>query len=319
VNAVQVADHPATLDSAGLSSSSQPNLEILGSRVSMRNASTYRLEMMVADLRSLGPKADIAAFGPTLVWDVQWKVPSSTDPNGGAVFHAYMQSVAGQAPTFFAGQDAVTPNGGGIQLSYPGSVQVSGSYTAGAPGVITIDVPISAVAEPGAVNSLLYGVTAATMALAAPAETVPNLGGAGGSLFSLVDVAPAYDFNPALPTPPFKMCREADGQGQLVGEHGGRATFSFDQDPCEDGDAVGVSVQDPGSGTDFRSTHISSVTFDALTNTITVGGDGLDSGVLVSFSMVAIDNGLLPGVFSLALSDGYAISGPLVSGSIQLH
>jgi hypothetical protein len=35
--------------------------------------------------------------------------------------------------------------------------------------------------------------------------------------------------------------------------------------------------------------------------------------------MLGVDNGVLPGVFSLALSDGYAISGALLSGFIQLR
>jgi hypothetical protein len=319
INAVQVGDHQATLDSGGLSSSSQPNLDILGSRISMRDASTYRIEMLVADLRSLAPKPDIAAFGPTLVWDTQWKVPSHTDPNGGALFHAYMESTGGGSPVFYAGQNAVTPNGGGIQLAYPGSALVSGTYSATAPGVITIDVPMAAVFEPGATNSLLYGVTAASMAAAAPAESIPNFGGVGGELFSLVDVAPAYDFNPSLATPPFSTCHEGDGGGQIVGERGGAASFAFDQDSCEDGDAATVSEQDPGSNTDFHSTQISSIAFNDLAHTITITGDGIDRGVPVTFVVVAIDNGVWPGVFSLTLSDGYAVSGSLISGSVQLQ
>jgi hypothetical protein len=35
--------------------------------------------------------------------------------------------------------------------------------------------------------------------------------------------------------------------------------------------------------------------------------------------MVGIDNGSLPGFFSLVLSDGYAVNDGLVSGSIQLR
>jgi hypothetical protein len=35
--------------------------------------------------------------------------------------------------------------------------------------------------------------------------------------------------------------------------------------------------------------------------------------------MLGIDNGALPGVFSLALSDGYAVSATLLSGFIQLQ
>jgi hypothetical protein len=35
--------------------------------------------------------------------------------------------------------------------------------------------------------------------------------------------------------------------------------------------------------------------------------------------MIGIDYGPLPGVFSLALTDGYAVSGTLLSGFIQLR
>jgi hypothetical protein len=319
INSVQVGDHAATLDSAGLSSSAQPNLEILGSRVSMPNPSTYRIEMQVADLRSLAPKGDITAFGPTLVWDTQWKVPSTTDPNGGAFFHTYMESTAGGNAVFYAGQDSATVNGAGAPLAYPGSVVVSGSYTATAPGVITIDVPTSAVQEPGAVNGLLYGVTAATMALSAPAETVPNSGGVGGELFSLVDVAPAYDFDPSRPTPGFNACHEGDGHGQVAGPRGGTANFSFEQDKCEDGGGASLSEQDSSSNTDFHATQISSIALDDLTHSVTITGEGDDNGVPCAFTAIAIDNGLLPGLFSLTLGDGYAVSGTLLNGGIQLQ
>lgn len=319
VNSVTVGPHSATLDSAGVSTPSQPNLEILGSQISMSSDNTqYVIQVLVADLRSLAPS--IGALGTTLVWSTQWKVPSRTDSHGGAYFHAYMESVGGGKPTFWVGQNALEFTGS-VTLTYPGSTQVIGSYTATAPGVITINVPVDAVKEPDAINRLLYSVTTASMTLNVNAEAVPNLGGAGigGNLFNLVDVAPAFDFNPAVSTPPFNLCHEGDGDGQVAGERGGSANFSFDEDSCEDGDAAAVSEQDPGSNTDFHSTQISSVAFDDLTHGITVTGDGVNNGVPVTFVLVAIDNGALPGLFSLALSDGYAVSGPLVSGSIQLR
>jgi hypothetical protein len=34
--------------------------------------------------------------------------------------------------------------------------------------------------------------------------------------------------------------------------------------------------------------------------------------------MVAVDNGVAPGTFSLALSDGYRVSGTLLSGLIRI-
>jgi hypothetical protein len=319
VNSVTVGEHPATLDSAGVSSANQPNLEILGSQISMASdQKQYQVKALVADLRSLAPAS--GAQGTTLVWNTQWKVPSSSDSHGGAFFHAYMESVAGGTPTFWVGQNALEFTGS-VSLTYPGSTQVSGSYTATAPGLITINVPVDAVKEPDP-SSLLYSVTTASMTLNGNAEAVPNLSGAGigGNLFNLVDVAPAYDFNPALPTPPFRTCHPADGDGIVSGRNGGSAHFHFDRDACEgDRAAESVDEQDPSSGTDFHSTSITAATFDDVTHTVTIVGDGTNAGRPVSFTMVAIDYGTLPGFFSLVLSDGYAVNGGLVNGSIQLR
>ena len=112
----------------------------------------------------------------------------------------YMESVGGQAPTCWAGQNATTAVGGGVALTYPGATQLTGSacaFTATAPGIITITVPTSAVSEPGAIGSTLFSVTASTQTLAAGnAETPPRSAGIGGQLFNLIDVAPVFDFNP---------------------------------------------------------------------------------------------------------------------------
>jgi hypothetical protein len=321
VNSVTVGDHPATLDSAGISSPNQPNLEILGSQISLSSDKTqYQVKALVADLRSLAPGP--GTQGTTLVWNTQWKVPSSTDLQGGAYFHAYMESVAGAAPTFWVGQNALEFTGSFTQ-TYPGSTKVTGSYTPTAPGVITINVPVDAVNEPNPLNGLLlYSVTTASMTLDGNAEIVTNMFGVplGGTLFNLVDVAPAYDFNPAVATPPFQICHEADGDGDVNGRNGGSAHFHFDRDACAgDGATEGVDERDPASGADFHSTSITAATFDDITHTATIVGDGTNAGRPVSYTMVGIDNGALPGLFSLVLNDGYAISGTLLSGSIQLR
>jgi hypothetical protein len=318
LNTVNVGRHPATFDSASVSSSSQPNLEILGSQISMPSAGTYRIQVLVADLRNL---AAPGAGGTTAVWNTQWKVPSRSDPHGGAYFHAYMESVSGAPPTFWVGQNAIEFTGS-ITQTYPGSTQVTGSYTATAPGLITIDVPVASVNEPDAINNLLYSVTTASMTLNGNAEAVPNAFGAGigGNLFNLVDVAPAYDFNPAVPTPPFQICHEADGDGNVNGRNGGSAHFNFDRDACEgDGATESVDEQDPAAGTDFHSTSMSAATFDDITHTVTIVGDGTNAGHPVTFTMLGIDKGSLPGFFSLILSDGYSVGGTLLSGSIQLR
>ncbi|MHB8508979.1 MAG: hypothetical protein ACYDGR_10090 [Candidatus Dormibacteria bacterium] len=187
----------ATFDSAGVVGANNPNLDILASTVTQSDPGHYRMSMELADLTSLAPPNTGA--GTDLVWSTQWHVPSTTDPTGGKIFHVYMESQNGQAPSCFVGENAALLNGGGVLLTYPGNTQLTGEacqYTAAAPGSVIITVPTSAVNEAGAVSRTLYSVTASTQILSAPANSVPSSGGIGGVPPSLVDVAPAYDYVP---------------------------------------------------------------------------------------------------------------------------
>ena len=199
VNSVTDPAGDATFDSAGNSSGNLPNLDILGSSISMPDSAHYRVTMKIANLTSLTP--DPSGGGPTLVWNTQWHVPSATDPNGGKYFFVYMESTGGGAPVCYSGENAETAVGGGVSLTYPGMQQITGSactYTAGAPGKISITVPLANVAEVAPISNILYSVTASTMTAAAPPENfVPPVEPIGGELFNLIDVARGYDFNPA--------------------------------------------------------------------------------------------------------------------------
>ncbi|MDQ6846839.1 MAG: hypothetical protein M3019_04550 [Candidatus Dormibacteraeota bacterium] len=191
-----------TFDSNGSVGANQPNLDLLRACMAKPDSTHYQVTMKVADLTSLAPTA--GSGGTTLLWQTQWHVPSSTDPHGGALFMVYMESVLGQAPTCWVGQNATTTVGGGVALTYPGSTKLTGTacaYTPTAPGTITITVPTAAVTEAGALDNILYTVTASTQSLGSGnAETPPSLGGIGGQLFNLLDVVPGFDFNPAVPT-----------------------------------------------------------------------------------------------------------------------
>jgi hypothetical protein len=281
------------------------------------NGNNLQIQMKVADLRSLAPKAD--AGGATLIWHTQWKVPSTTDlPNGGKYFHAYMQSIGGGMPTFAAGENATEPQGGGLMATYPGSIPVTGSYTATAPGVITINVPTNQVVEPGAINNILYSVTSSSMTLPPgfPTADGPNLNGIGGVPFNLVDVAPAYDFNPSLSTPVFNSCRGSDGSGSIQGQRGGSATFQSDEDACEDGDQAREQFTDPGAGENFYSTQIESVVFDDMQGAVTITGSGIANGLPVSFVIVEqVASALTPAIYTIVVSDGYQESGTLIAGT----
>lgn len=197
VNSVTDPSGDATFDNVGTSSTNQSNLDILGSSMSMPDTSHYRITMKVADLTRLAPA--VPAEGTDLVWLTQWLVPSQTDPAGGKNFFVYMESTSGGTPTCWTGENAETADGGGVIFTYPGSTQLTGSactYTAKAPGTITITVPTADVSEAAPLSATLYSVTASSMTLPGPANTIPSTGGLGGTPPDLIDVAPGFDFSP---------------------------------------------------------------------------------------------------------------------------
>ncbi len=112
---------------------------------------------------------------------------------------------------------------------------------------------------------------------------------------------------------------EEDGEGDEPGKNGGTAHFRFHHDDCnQEPDTEDFS--DPGSGTDFHSTKVTSATFDGVAHSVTIAGLGTNNGSPVAFTIVAVDSSLVaPGMFSITLSDGYTNSGHLLDGSITLR
>jgi uncharacterized repeat protein (TIGR01451 family) len=169
--------------------------------------------MTVNDLRSLAPPAGVAAGDTNLVWLTQWLVPASpscTDttlegacPTGGENFFVYAESNGGGAPTCWTGESATFDSGAAVgpALTYPGTTQLDPgacSVVQGAPGTISIDVPISDVTLQDAdkFDDTLYSVTSSTMTSAAKFESnPPTFVDVGGVLFNLVDVVRAYNAN----------------------------------------------------------------------------------------------------------------------------
>jgi hypothetical protein len=197
---------------SGTSSANMPQLDILSSSISEVTAAPcsaadpcYKVVMQLNNL-SLAP-ATAQDPDPDLVWSTQWLVPSTSDVTGGKNFHAYAESLNGAALQCFVGENAVTLVGGGGVMTYPGNTALPAANctsTLGPNGNITIFVPKSMVAEAGPVDNKLHEVTAATMTLQQPANTVSSFGGVGGSLFNLIDVAQSYVFDPTVtpsPTP----------------------------------------------------------------------------------------------------------------------
>jgi hypothetical protein len=193
---------------AGTSSANMPQLDILSSSVSKVTttpcsvaAPCYKFVMQINNL-SLAPTT-AQDPDPDLVWSTQWFVPSTTHPYGGKNFHVYAESAPpnNAALQCFVGENALLSVSGGFVMTYPGKTQLPAQNcqsTLGPNGNITIYVPVAAVVDAGAIDDRLHEVTASTMTLQQPANSNPDTFGIGigGSLFNLIDVAPAYSFDP---------------------------------------------------------------------------------------------------------------------------
>jgi hypothetical protein len=231
---------------SGISSASMPQLDITGSNITIATTAPcstvspcYRVEMRINNL-SLAPS-------PTqdpdidLVWSTQWLVQSSTDVNGGKNFHVYGESTNGGALQCYFGENAAAAVGGGVALTYPGGTTAlpaaNCQSTLGPNGNIVIYVPLTNVSEAGAIDNKLHEVTASTMTLQGPANAVQPVGGIGGSLFNLIDVAQTYVFDPAQVTFTKVVSRKV---------HGTAGTFDIElaqngpsSDECRNGGAGG--------------------------------------------------------------------------------
>jgi len=194
-----------------------PNLDVVASKVSWPSASSchpanrpcLRVWMKVSNLSTTAPASPDT--DNDLVWLTQWMVPAATTctstapscANGGANFMVYAESSNGGPIQCYAGQSSLMPINGalGLTITYPGTTQLTapGACAAvpGTNGTITIDVPLSQVSlDPGVApySSKLYSVTASTMTLPQPANTIfISGGGLFGVPFNLIDVVRGYD------------------------------------------------------------------------------------------------------------------------------
>ena len=119
------------------------------------------------------------------------------------------------------------------------------------------------------------------------------------------------------------LCRAGGGDGDVQDDNSGRHGHAhFNGKKCEDGSESGdIEESDQSSGDNFQSDSVAAVTFtqDESSQTLTMVGTGTHNGLPVAFTMVSIDNGTLaPALFSLVLSDGYAIAGSVTSGAVSI-
>lgn len=151
-------------------------------------------------------------------------------------------------------------------------------------------------------------------------DPMSDVGGNRYGLFAIEEI-PDLAIDNSLRT---GLCRSGGGDGDVEDKDSGRHGHAhFNGNGCEGGAQGGdVEESDQNSGDNFQSGSVDSATFtqDENSQTLTMVGTGTHNGLPVAFTMIAVDNGgLAPGVFSLVLSDGYTLSGPVLNGVVTIQ
>ncbi|MHB2023713.1 MAG: hypothetical protein ACYCO3_10335 [Mycobacteriales bacterium] len=181
------AGSPAAYYAAAGSQTPAPgNLKIVSSSVyGPTSAGDYVVKMVVQNLSSLAVPANLG--GPDAVWLTRFELPVAkpTLQVQGHIYFAAMESDGGGSPSFYAGQTGAISSSHAKFLTYPPGETVTGSYTAGAPGTITITVPAQDLGSPAS-GSALRSITGLTATQALPASS-------GNAIFNLIDATAPYD------------------------------------------------------------------------------------------------------------------------------
>lgn len=196
------------------------NLDLTGASLS-RDASGLVATMKVKSLSSL--MANPAAGGTTGLWVMRFTTYDPGTLGNGHIYYAAMQSIAGMAPTFYAGQPTRIK-----QLSsFSSSTTVPGSYDART-GTITIHIPFSVIGNHSKPGTKFYSATAFT------ATTVGTIAGNPEGLFNVVDS-----------TTPFGYDLVSASQARSAGGSAGGATGGAGSGAA--GGASGGSAGNPGA------------------------------------------------------------------------
>ena len=307
-------------------------MDILSNQLHLSSdGKTLQVMTRVVDLRNPAATAASITGAAFLQYVTRWQM-------GNTIYYAAMENTGANAPTFYAGK-AQTIDLCSISACFPhvmvyaeppyapastesglvesGSVHCPPSPSVTSPCEITINVKVADVGSPTA-SSLLEEVGGYAFGAQLRDNTRTNEQAEADNVPLEIDGVCCYNFKASVANGPLPACFERDGKGQVKGKDSGKADFEFDLDACKDNDTEFVSESDPGSGTDFHATSIDAQIFDEGSRTLTVFGAGTNAGHSVTFTMVAVDNDTAPGTYSLTLSDGYAVSGTLITGAIHL-
>jgi hypothetical protein len=298
-----------------------PGMDILGNSISL-SGNTLTVTTRIVDLSQPATTAASIPGTAFLQYVTRWQM-------GNTIYFAAMENIALNNPMFYAGAaqsvdlcsvSACFPH----VITYPEPGFTGGSAESGSincpsvpssnnPCTLTVNVNIADVGSPTS-SSLLEEVGSYSFAASHPSGSTTNAQAEADNVPLEIDGLCCYTTFPRPPSPP--PCHKADGNGAVNGKVD-NASFAFHHHECADGTQEAEIVSDPGAAVSFQSTQVTSATFDGVTGTVTIVGLGTDNGLPVAFTLVAVDSTLAaPGAFSITLSDGYTVSGSLLSGSV---
>jgi hypothetical protein len=290
---------------------------------------TLSVRMQVVDLSNPALTAASITGSTNLQYVTRWQM-------GNTIYYAAMENTAANRPSFYAGAaqsidlcsvSACFPH----VLTYPepgagtftgktesGTIVCPASPSGDNPCTLTVKVRVADVGGPTA-SSLLEEVGGYALAAAIQEGAETNSTAQSDTVPLEIDGVCCYNFKASVQNGGPGPCHEGDGEGDISDGRSGTAHMRFDEDACEDADAESIQENDSGTGDNFQSNRFTAVTFnDALSN-VTILGTGTHNGSPVSFTLVAVNGAAGVGAYSLTLSDGYSVSGTLLSGSIQLQ
>jgi hypothetical protein len=199
-----------------------------------------------------------------------------------------------------------------------GSIQCPVTPSVSNPCTVTVTVKVADVGSP-TTTSLLEEVGSYSLAASHQQGATTNAQAEADNVPLEIDGVCCYNFEAAVQNGGPPPCHEADGNGDIHSTGAGKASFSMDEDHCEDLDNDDVHAQDSSARMNFQSAQILSATFNDALNSVVITGNGTDNGNPVSFTATAVNGSAGVGSFSLTLSDGYTNGGTLLDGTISLH
>src|SRR6266480_1056353 len=295
-------------------------------RTTQPYGSHLRATLKLQSLTGLNPP-----LGSTgLLWLVRWQLLSTGDAGEESyrIFYLGANSTAGQNPVFFAGTGTSAALGTGIPpgngcvtttpqnckiIKYPSEIPETGTINSST-GTITITAPLSDLGSP-VTSDTLYSVTALTFVYT---NANPIL--ADG------DATRAFDYvlgKTALPSncPLGTTCKVTGGGYIFVDAQQDKGSFSLEVKVDTTGRIHGkAAYRDPAGAVDFRTSLITSATFNG--KTFSFRGTGTNNNIATSFTITVQDKaepGTGKDTFAITLGTGYSKADTLQGGNIQVH